>query len=98
MRGVLRVVATATSEAEAEMIVARLTEAGIHALQKPNSGIGGMQIGGGVGGREVYVEEPDAERALELLGTQEFSDEELAALSEQAYEENTRAVRPPDAG
>lgn len=93
----LRVVASATSEAEAEMIIARLTDAGIHALEKPTSGIGGMQIGGGVGGREVYVEEPDAARALELLGTQEFSDEELAALSEQAYEENTGHAPPADA-
>jgi type III secretory pathway lipoprotein EscJ len=92
----LRVVATATSEAEAEMIVERLAEAGIHALEKPTSGIGGMQIGGGFGGREVYVEEPEAAQALELLSTQEFSDEELAALSEQAYEENTGHEPPPD--
>lgn len=69
------------------MLCERLLDAGIRALEKPNSGIGGMQIGGG-GGREVYVQEQDAERALELLGMQEFSDEELAALSEQAYEEN----------
>ncbi len=84
----LRVVATVTTEAEAEMICERLLGAGIQAREQSTSGIGGMQIGGG-GGREVYVQEQDAERALQLLGTQEFTDEELAALSEQAYEENT---------
>jgi hypothetical protein len=92
----LRVVASATTEAEAEMICARLAGAGIQALEQPSSGIGGLQIGGG-GGREIRVSEEDAERALELLGTQEFSDEELAALSEQAYEEQTGHEPPAGA-
>jgi type III secretory pathway lipoprotein EscJ len=91
---VLRVVASATSDAEAEMICARLASVGIEALHKPDSGIGATQIGGG-GGHDVYVQEQDAERALELLSAQEFSDEELAELSEQAFEQETGHEPPP---
>lgn len=65
------------------MICARLSNAGIQALQRRN--IGGPQWGGS-GARSIYVEEQDAEGATELLRVPEFTDEELAELSERAYE------------
>jgi hypothetical protein len=88
---VLRVVATATSEPEVEMICARLSNAGIEAVQKQIPGGPGLGV---TGAREVYVQEQDAERAIELLDTQEFSDEELSELSERAYDEQT-GQEPP---
>jgi hypothetical protein len=83
---VLRAVASAANEAEAEMICARLSNAGIQALQQRN--IGGPQWGAS-GARSIFVEEQEAERATELLETPEFTDEELAELSERAYDEET---------
>jgi hypothetical protein len=80
----LRAVATAGSEAEAEMICVRLSNSDIHAIQQRS--IGGPQWGGS-GARYVYVQEQDAERATALLSAPEFSDEELAELSERAYNE-----------
>jgi hypothetical protein len=82
----LQIVATASSEAEAEMICTRLLGADIHAIQQRS--IGGPQWGAS-GVRYVYVQEQDAERATELLSTPELSDEELAELSERAYNEAT---------
>lgn len=68
------------------MICARLTNAGIQALQRRNIGGPGW---GASGARSVYVEEQEVERATELLSAPEFTDEELAELSERAYEEET---------
>jgi hypothetical protein len=70
------------------MICARLSDAGIPAMYKRSIGADLPQFGGG-GARDVYVEERDLERARELLATQDFSDEELAQLSEQSFEDIT---------
>jgi hypothetical protein len=80
---VLVAIASAQNEPEAEMICARLAGAGIDAVYKRGIGADLPQLGGG-GAREVYVEERLAAQARELLAVPEFSDEELAELSDQA--------------
>jgi transcriptional/translational regulatory protein YebC/TACO1 len=82
----LKVVATVSSEAEAEMIRERLLEADIHAISQRT--IGGPEWGFS-GARDVFVNEPDLERAREVLKADEgsFSDEELARLSDEAGQE-----------
>jgi hypothetical protein len=87
---VLEIVATTRGEAEADMICVRLASADIHAVQQRS--IGGPEWGAS-GARYIYVQEQDAERAAQLLSAPEFSDEELAELSERAYGEASRT--PP---
>jgi hypothetical protein len=86
MTGALKVVATVASEAEAEMVRGRLSESGIQAISQRT--IGGPEWGTS-GGRYVYVDEADVERASALLASYEepISDEELARLSEEAGRE-----------
>ena len=64
MTRALRVVATTGSEPEAELVIARLSDAGIAALAQRS--IGGPEWGAS-GGRYVYVSEDDYERAREVL-------------------------------
>ena len=64
MTRALRVVAATGSEPEAELVIARLSEAGIAALAQRT--IGGPEWGAS-GGRYVYVSEDDYERAREVL-------------------------------
>jgi hypothetical protein len=82
----LRPVAGARTEPEAELIVQRLAQAGISAVSQLSSGNPEF---GSSGGRTIYVEDVDVERAREALAGQEneFSDEELAELSERAARE-----------
>jgi hypothetical protein len=79
----LVLVASAPSEPEAEMICARLARAGIVAVSKRGAGAD-VPAFGASGGRAIYVDEDLAQRAAEALAVPEFSDEELAELSEQA--------------
>lgn len=83
MPDALKVVASAASEAEADMIRGRLLQAGIHAVAQRT--IGGPEWGSS-GGRYVYVDAVDFDRALALLKEDEdpISDEELTRLSEEA--------------
>ncbi len=83
MSEALKVVASVANEAEAEMIRVRLAEVGIQAVAQ--RAIGGPEWGWS-GGRYVYVEEADVERAKALLKADEeaFTDEELTRLSEEA--------------
>jgi hypothetical protein len=82
----LKVVAGAANQPQAELIVGRLREIGIAAVSQLSLSNPEM---GASGGRMVYVEERDLERARELLAVEEppFSDEELGRLSEQAGRE-----------
>ena len=82
----LRPVAGARTEPEAELIVQRLAAAGISGVSHLSSGNPEF---GSSGGRTIYVEEEDVERARAALAENEepFSDEELAELSEQAARE-----------
>ena len=79
----LKVVASVSSEPEAEMVRDRLLAAGIHAISQRT--IGGPQWGFS-GARDVFVNARDLERAHEVLKTEEgsFSDEELTRLSDEA--------------
>ena len=79
----LKAVAGTTNEPEAELILARLAEAGIGAIVRRSTG--DVELGAG-GGRTIYVEQEDEARAREALADVEppFSDEELAELSERA--------------
>jgi enoyl-CoA hydratase/carnithine racemase len=76
-------IAHAANEVEADMIIVRLRGAGIDAFSK-GADLPGF---GAAGGMEIYVDEPDAAAARELLEQPEISDEELAELSEEAGEE-----------
>jgi hypothetical protein len=87
---VLVIVASTTNEAEAEAIGSRLNAAGIGAVVKRGGGADLPQLGAS-GSRDVYVEDLHVERARALLETQEFTDDELEALSMQAYEDIKRA-------
>lgn len=82
----LRPVAGAQNEPQAELIVQRLAEAGISAVSHLSSGNPEF---GSSGGRTIYVEEADVERARAALADAEpeFTDEELGELSEQAGRE-----------
>ena len=82
----LKIVAGAQNQPQAELIVERLAAAGITAISQFSSG--NPEFGAG-GGRMVYVEERDAERAREVLAGDEqpVSDEELTRLSEAAGRE-----------
>ena len=84
MPELLRSVAGAGSQAEAELICSRLLEAGIHAISQRN--IGGPEFGGS-GARSVFVKETDEARAREVLARDEepISEDELARLSEETY-------------
>lgn len=84
----LKIVASLSSEPEADVAIARLMEAGIHALAQRS--IGGPEWGFS-GARDVYVKANDLDRAREILKSDEnaFSDEELTRLSEQAGREAT---------
>ena len=71
-----------SSEPEAALISARLSEAGVQAISQRS--IGGPEWGVS-GARDVYVEEHDLVRAREVLKTDEgVSEDELADLSEAA--------------
>jgi hypothetical protein len=83
-------VASAQSEPEAQIICARLADAGITAVAKRNIGADNPEFGVG-GSREIYVEDRLAASAREVLAVPEFSEEELAELSEQAGREATEA-------
>jgi hypothetical protein len=82
----LRPVAGTTNQPQADLVLARLAEAGITAISQLSSGNPEL---GASGGRTIYVEEEDVERARELLATEEppFTDEELGELSERARRE-----------
>jgi hypothetical protein len=82
----LKPIAGAMNEPQADLIVQQLAQAGISAVSQLSSGNPEF---GASGGRTIYVEEADAERAREVLADPgaEFSDEELAELSEEAARE-----------
>ncbi|MGD0197395.1 MAG: hypothetical protein ABSC56_05760 [Solirubrobacteraceae bacterium] len=81
--GVLVAVAHASNEPEAAVIRAQLTEAHIPSVTK---GPRTPQLGAS-GACAIYVEDRLAEQALAILATPEFSDEELARLSDEAGRE-----------
>ncbi len=85
MPDALKILTSVASEPEAELVVERLSAAGISAIAQRT--IGGPQWGFS-GARDVFVDEQDLERAHEVLASEEgtFSDEELGRLSEEAVQ------------
>jgi hypothetical protein len=81
----LKIVATANDEMQAELIMGRLSEAGIHCM---GSGGAGFQRGM-TRSRDVYVNAKDLDRARAILHADEggFDEDELARLSEEAGKE-----------
>ena len=80
--GVLKVLTSVSSEPEAALVSARISEAGIQAIYQRS--IGGPEWGVS-GARDVYVDEQDLVRAREVLKADEdVSEDELADLSEAA--------------
>jgi hypothetical protein len=82
----LKIVATANDEMQAELIMGRLSEAGIHCM---GSGGTGFQRGM-TRSRDVYVNAKDLDRARAILKADEggFDEDELARLSEEAGKRN----------
>ena len=75
-------VTSVSSEPEAALISARLSEAGIQAISQRS--IGGPEWGVS-GARDIYVDERDLVRARELLKADEgVSEDELTDLSDAA--------------
>jgi len=83
----LRIVASASNETEAEMIVEWLSEAGIRSMPQMSSR--GIRLGAAAE-RDIYVEAKDYERALEVVNGEAPSEAELAALSEAAATQESR--------
>jgi hypothetical protein len=83
----LRIVATASNEAEAEMIGEWLSEAGIRSMPQMSSR--GIRLGAAAE-RDIYVEAEDYDRAMEVINGEVPSEAELAALSEAAVTQETR--------
>lgn len=78
----LKLVTSVSTEAEAEMVAERLSEAGIRFTVRLASG--GVRMGAAAA-RDLYVDEQDLDRARQMLEVDEgFSDEELARLSDEA--------------
>jgi hypothetical protein len=74
-----RHLATARNEIEADIIIGRLSDAGIHAWQQGTLG----SRPGYAGTQDIYVEEVDLQPAREALkAAQDVNEDELIALSE----------------
>jgi hypothetical protein len=88
----LKVITSVSSEPEAALVTARLSEAGIQAISQRS--IGGPEWGVS-GARDVYVEEHDLDRAREVLRADEgVSEDQLADLSDAA----AARLKDPDEG
>ena len=79
-------VADAGSEPEAVMIVARLRDAGIAAMSKATGSRQAIQFGSGAT-QTIFVDAEQETRAREVLQDPDLSDDELAALAEEAGRE-----------
>jgi Putative prokaryotic signal transducing protein len=83
----LRSVTAVGNEAEAEMVVEWLSEAGIRSVPQLSSG--NIRLGAAAP-RDVYVEAKDYDRALEVINAEVPSEAELAALSDAAVAQQTQ--------
>jgi hypothetical protein len=93
----LRTVAAARHQPEADLMILRLAEAGILAISQSTHG--NPEFGASAS-RWIQVEEPDEQRAREILATMEppLDDEELARLSDEAWRRARRdGADEPDA-
>jgi hypothetical protein len=76
-----KIVTTVSNEAEAEMVRESLSDAGIRSMAQMSSE--GIRLGAAAS-RDVYVEEQDYDKALQVLNAAVPSEEELARLSDEA--------------
>lgn len=85
----MKVVAVASNQPQAELIVGRLADVGITAITQYTLSNPEM---GASGARTIHVQERDEERARALLAVEQppFSDEELTELSEAAGRDTDR--------
>jgi hypothetical protein len=91
-----RFLISVNSELEAEAIRGRLSGAGIGALAQGALQDKGIELGTS---RDIYVNDEDLDRAKAVLAEgASFTDDELAELSEQAYDEAMGTPRPPADG
>lgn len=91
-----RFLVSANSELEMAAIRGRLSDAGIPVLAQGALQDKGVEF---ASSRDIYVDDRDLERARAVLAEgSDFSDDDLAALSQQAFEEATESptqlIRP----
>jgi len=86
----LRVLTTASSEAEAAIVSEWLAEASIHSLARVSRK--GVRLSAAAP-RELYVYGSDLVRAREVLNAEVPTDEELAALRARARSQLTQPAR-----
>ncbi len=88
----MKLLLRAANGPQAEMISGRLRDAGISALAQGDPLVAYTQE---AGGRDVYVDDDDLERARELVKSYEDIDEdELIQAQEEAAAADTRAMTP----
>jgi len=82
----LKLLTTATCEEEADILVARLSDAGIHCMRRKGDVGGRWAIAGA--GHDIVVEEQDLPKAREVLAEADggFDEAELTRLSMEAGE------------
>jgi Putative prokaryotic signal transducing protein len=93
----LEIVVAAANEAEAEIICARLAEAGIRAVHEQGGSVETVPLGvlsGPSAGRNIYVEAQDLERAREVLESAEAASAAEAANAGEEDADAGRSVRP----
>lgn len=83
----MKVAATVNSVTEAELVVDRLREAGITAVDKGGVLSARFAV---AGPREVYVADEDLERAREVLDEPAISEEDLIRAEEEDAAERER--------
>ena len=81
-----KLLTTATCEEEADILVARLAEAGIHCMRRKGDVSARWATGGA--GHDIVVEEQDLPRARKILEENDggFDEAELTRLSMEAGE------------
>ena len=85
MSSELRMVATVANEAESEMVMERLSEAGIRSM--PHLHPDNIRLGPAAP-LDIYVEASDYDEALEVLAADVPSEAELEALSQEGTPED----------
>jgi hypothetical protein len=77
---------------EAEMVLGRLADAGIHAAQQGTLVLG--QPGGTAGAQDIYVEDEDIDRAREALRVAESVTEDELVQAEEDDAARSRLTQP----
>jgi hypothetical protein len=89
--GVSRYLTTVGSGFEAEIVLGRLADAGIQAVQQGTLVLG--KPAGAAGAQDIYVEDEDFDRAREALRSAESVSEDELVRAEEDDAANARAAR-----